>query len=114
MTHYSNFILLVVQLLLVKSNDSESNSFYHKLLTTTIQSRVPHVSGHDSIRKESIMLHPDAFFEQTTTSITARRRVRDFDHSRIDAIYEAIKKDQHCRSGSYRYFGKSRMKSKIS
>jgi len=89
MTHYSNIILLVVQLLLVQSNDSKSNSFYQKLLTTTIQSRVPHVSGHDSIRKESIILYHDA-----------------------DAIYEDIKEDRHCRSGYYRYI--SRTESKIS
>ncbi len=113
MTHYSNFILLFVQLLLVQSNDSESNSFYQKLLTTTIQSRVPHVFGHDPIRKESIMLHPDVFFEQTTTSITARRRVHDFDYSHIHNIYETMK-HHDCRSGSYRYIGKSRIKSKIS
>ncbi len=94
MIHNSNFIFLVVQVLLVQSNAPDSNSlFYQKLLTTTIRSRVPHVSDNDPTRKQSIRLRPDAFFEQTTTSITALHSVSYFYSSNRNALTEYSSSD---------------------
>ncbi len=76
MTHYSNFIILIVQLVLVHS---DSNYIYQKLLTTTIRAEVPHVVHHVPVNKNPIVSYSNAFFEPRTTTITTRNEFLRFD-----------------------------------
>jgi hypothetical protein len=72
MTHYSNFIILVVQLLLVHS---DSNYIYQKLWTTTIRAEVPYVVH---LNKNPRASYSNAFFEPRTITIDPRYKIIPF------------------------------------
>jgi hypothetical protein len=76
MTHYLNFIILAVQLLLVHS---DSNYIYQKLLTTTIRAEVPHVVHRVPVNKNPIVSYSNAFFGPRTTTINPRYKISHFD-----------------------------------
>ncbi len=90
MTHYSNFIILVVQLLLVHS---DSNYIYQKLLTTTIRAEVPHVVHHVPVNKNPIVSYPNAFFEPRTTTINPRYKIPHFNKD-FQEMYRFIQESQ--------------------
>jgi hypothetical protein len=110
MKYFSNFIFLLIQLLLVQSDDSISRYFYRKLLTTTNRptflstfSPVP-TKDRLSVLYSHALSKPFYSKSQTTISITSmhtlyhsrRRSIYDtkgrhsIDMAEIDAVREAI------------------------
>jgi len=96
MRHYSNFIFLLVQLLLVQSDDRDSNYFYRKLLTTTNRSKFLPISSFLTNDRPAV-LYPHTFYEsyysktETTTPITAIHIPRSFDYRRHEDIMKTMK-----------------------
>jgi hypothetical protein len=85
MPYYSKLIFVLVQLLLVQSDDLNPNDFYQKRLTTRNQRGVLHTSDQISVGERSPMLDSSTFFKQnyfktqTTTPIATLYRASNFD-----------------------------------
>ncbi len=63
MRYYSNFIFIVVQLLVVQSDDSNSDYFYQKLLTKKNRPKFRPTSSF-STKERLLALYPHAFYKQ--------------------------------------------------
>jgi hypothetical protein len=110
MTYYSNLIFLLVQLLLVQSNDPNHNDFYQKRLTMRNQRGVLHTSDQISVGERSPIVYSNTFFEQsyfqtqTTTPIATRYRIPDFNRNLIveNSRLQEIEKVHNRISEEYR------------
>jgi len=84
MPYYSKLIFVLVQLLLVQSNDLNPNDFYQKRLTTRNQRGALHTSDQISVEQRSTMLDSNTFFKknyfktQITTPIATLYRASNF------------------------------------
>jgi hypothetical protein len=89
MAHYSNLIFLLIQLVLVQSNDPNQ-----KRLTTRNQREVLYTSDQIPVGKRPPMVNSKAFFEQSyfRTQTTSRYAISNFgsnlliDHAEMQKI----------------------------
>jgi hypothetical protein len=117
MPYYSKLIFVLVQLLLVQSNDLNPNDFYQRRLTTRNQREALHTSDPSSVGERSTMLDSNTFFKQnyfktqTTTRIATLYRAPSFDSKELEKNLRWIdrmwaedrrKKEENCyyRSGN--------------
>jgi len=106
MRYYLNFIFLSINLLLVQSDDLDSNYFYKNLLmTTTYQSKFLSTSSLP-IKGKSPILYRHGFYEQSyskiqiTTSSTLLYTLRSFNRRSIyfyPTLSSSVYREYHTR-----------------
>ncbi|UJR07267.1 hypothetical protein I4U23_011555 [Adineta vaga] len=98
MAHYSNLIFLLVQLLLVQSNDSKPSDFSQKRLTTRNQQEGLDASDHISEGERSSMLYSKTsiqqnyFKSQLKSTVATRNLIPNFDS--YDFVAESKRREE--------------------